>query len=197
MEITSIPLLNHELILKYWGDLPELHRAHALLSAMCQPIKKGEKYLDLGTKEIKISQEDWQLEFHPFHLRLHSRFQTKNTIVKEGTCGCRTCDYHSEDTKVEQTKDEQEPTYDRRLQEIISDPSFRIYGLTLEDIRQLQTYWKTNRIDWPPSKKSDEVEEKIEWISRWSVPPYEALKKELRELVQVAKKEVPHGTTRT
>lgn len=103
------PLLSHPLVLKYFGcgcaplepEWPKhtgscySWRARAVIEAMQEQIKKGERYLWVPAEvepRIEIAGNlnyDITERFHPYFLRLPSRFQSP---ASEKEC----CEYHSD-----------------------------------------------------------------------------------------------------
>lgn len=98
-------LLENELVRKYFEcqDVTEHHVAGVcermalrVLEAMEQPIKKGEKYLaskdtyDVTTygnfTEVRVNEDDISGYFHPYLIRLPSRFQAQPPAKKECEC---------------------------------------------------------------------------------------------------------------
>jgi hypothetical protein len=91
------PLFENELVKKYWpcffsscsyegcGDACEGRKSIQILRAMCQPIKRGERYIFVGNNGImKENDGGFQMdlnEFHPHVLRLPDEFQKKECDV--------------------------------------------------------------------------------------------------------------------
>lgn len=81
-------LLEHELVVKYFGaDLPAGHYiveaiSHRIIKAMCEPLKKGERFLSINERwdPLKIIEQICVFDtppdnFHPYSLRLPDKFQ--------------------------------------------------------------------------------------------------------------------------
>lgn len=109
--MTSI--LENELVRKYFGCNPELNYPHdcqalmalRVLTAMQEPIKKGERYLDVLrdlTIDERVAETDWGIGLHMGYLRLPSQFQPRrdaefNPMLAEQMVGFKWCGYDEVD----------------------------------------------------------------------------------------------------
>ena len=98
-------ILDNELVLKYFGDnsrdpFCNQRMAYNILRAMEEPIKKGDKYLELMVNGIVreklaegVSYVVYGDPLHPYYLRLPDRFQKQECDCKchsvhAGLCKC-------------------------------------------------------------------------------------------------------------
>lgn len=160
---------------KYFGNddqgipFTEFGIAHNLICAMQEPIKKGEKvlFVSIGSIEETVNEyDDTKACWHPSTLRLPDRFQKKECrhggcFMSCGLCGKMLIDYRKpEPEKCDHANYDYQP------------------GLG----------WACNKCSYIYSKPKDEVDEKIENICHGIENVSGTFHKELRELVELARK---------
>ena len=162
-------ILDNELVRKYFeNEYPEdrtpATTALRILRAMEEPIKKGERLLDLKPDGYAVESQ-WKIhiactEFHPGFLRLPDRFQ-KQGCDHDGYLRCVNCG-NNFTTGWKLTKPTPEPAL------------FKCKDFA-------------GQCQHPGCKPKYEVEEKI---NGWSAGDYKGLRDILRELVDMARKNI-------
>jgi hypothetical protein len=185
-------ILDHELVKKYFGCSPELNYPHdclefrskRVLDAMQQPIKKGERYLEVNRMgcEFRIREKECDgniFGVHFYELRLPDAWQGKeceHTWVKNSGESCYKCNEHRCEAQPIDGK-----TWCQCRQHKPAPETFHP-SLTCECSKGDRHHLKTSDCYRPSSA----VEEKIQAMCANVTVPSK-FESELRELVRLAR----------
>lgn len=206
-------LLDNELVRKYFGcecEGPHSYKKMGscslimsghIIQAMQQPIRKGEKYLDLNYSKVVVAQSGFLSEsmvlsnWHPSVLRLPDTFQKQECKCQchMTACGCCVTEGHNQPTP----SPEKCPHADiGHFHGDISNPSACPEAKPKDEPEKCKCNpWMGKHAE--DCKPKDAVEEKIKRIAETTYPmsfdlsARERISDELRDLVRLAKNSVP------
>lgn len=174
-------LLSHPLVKRYFNGssfnfqpiMDQAAMALAILKSMQEPIRKGERYLfcsiDFPGQWVEQTQTEDIDEFHPFKLRLPSRFQEQakkenHLIYEDGKAICKSC---GSTVGAKDSWSTSDPVNERDCCDWHKVHPYSPEGCAMEKPRQ-----------------KDEVEEKIEFLSGHYDSEFKyPIEKHFRELV--------------